>query len=299
MSQPLKVLVTGASGFIGRGFLLALSRHEVRGLCFARPGPGLTPVDLRDPVAVAAELEDFRPDWVVHCAARPSVDWCEENPEEARALNLDPTVALAEECARLGAGLAFLSTDYVFAGESGPYGETDPVRPINAYGRLKLAAEESIRGRLDRHLIARSTNVYGYDPQSKNFLMGVLPRAARGETVAVAEDQLGTPTLVSDLCEAVVGLIERGASGTFHVVGCEQADRLSWARAAARAFDIDPGRFFGQPTSALKQSARRPLRSGLRSEKLQEALGRRLHGVVDGLDSMRRGWGGAPPVATW
>lgn len=299
MSQTLRIMVTGASGFIGRAMLGMLSRHTVRGLCFAHPEPGLVSVDFRDRGALGAAVKGFGPDWVVHCAARPSVDWCEENPEAARALNLDPTVALVDECARLGAGLAFLSTDYVFDGESGPYGEADLARPINTYGRLKLSGEKVIRDRLDRHLIARTTNVYGYDPRSKNFLMAVLPRAARGETVAVAEDQFGTPTLVTDLCEALIALIEAGESGTFNVVGSEQADRLTWARAAALAFGIDPGRFVGRSTASLGQAASRPLRSGLRSDRLQGALGRPLHGVEDGLDRMRQDWGGAPPVAEW
>jgi len=244
-------------------------------------------------------VRDLRPEWVIHCAARPTVDWCEQHPEQAAALNLDATLVLARECAKVGAGLAFISTDYVFDGEAGPYAEGDAVRPINVYGRLKLDAEAGIRGECPRHVIVRTTNVYGYDPLSKNFVMGVLPRVARGELVAVAEDQMGTPTLVDDFSAAVLTLLRRGFEGTIHVAGPEHVDRLHWARAAALAFDLPPDRFVGKTTAELAQRAPRPLRSGLRTELLQGILRTPLRGLQDGLSRMRQVWGATPPVAEW
>lgn len=295
----MRIVVTGASGFIGGCLMREPAGMELRGLCFRREVPGLLALDLRDTAAFRALLREYRPDAVVHAAARPSVDWCEEHPAEARTLNLDVPLRLAEACAGVEAALAFISTDYVFDGAAGPYAESAAPRPVNVYGRLKLEAERGIQQRLTRSLVVRTTNVYGYDPTSRNFLMGVLPRAARGETVALAEDQWGTPTLVEDLCAVLIELLLQGAWGTFHVTGPDFVDRLEWARAAARAFGVDPRRFVGLQTSELAQAAPRPLRAGLRSERLPVALSGRLRGLEAGLAAMRSRWGGAPPVAAW
>ncbi len=150
--------------------LLKAFRDETTiGLCFSNTRPGLISLDLRRKDLVERFLDESRPDVVIHCAARPSVDWCQNNREEARALNVTPTLTLASECARFGAKLVLMSSDYVFNGEKGPYSEEDTVSPINEYGRLKLEAEEGVVKLLDDHLIVRTTNIYGFDRESKNF----------------------------------------------------------------------------------------------------------------------------------
>jgi dTDP-4-dehydrorhamnose reductase len=285
-----KVLVTGASGFIGREFLRGFGERAT-GTCFRHARPGLIAVDLRDRAALRSLLADLAPGAVVHCAARPGVDWCEENPDEARALNAAPAIDLAEACAESGARLVFLSTDYVFDGAAGPYGESAAPCPINVYGRLKLEAEEGIRARLPGgHLIVRTTNVYGYDVESKNFLMALLPQLARGERVKVAADQWGTPTLVADLCRVTRELLESGATGTVHVTGPDYVNRVQWARAFAEAFGFDPALLVGAATEELGQAARRPLRAGLVSERLGSAVAAPPRALAEGLASMRHEW---------
>src|SRR5689334_9592035 len=270
----MRIVVTGASGFIGRCFLQTLNDHGTAGLCFSHVKPGLIRLDLRDKSATAAFLKDYRPDAVIHCAARPTVDWCEQHPEEARALNVEPTITLAGACAELNAALVFISTDYVFDGLGGPYKESDCTNPINVYGKLKLEAEGEIQKRMDRCIIARTTNVYGFDLESKNFLMGILPRLARGEQIVVAEDQTGTPTHVKDLCSAIGELLTQGAAGIFHIVGPDVVNRVEWAQAAARKFALDPDLVIGAVTEELGQPAPRPKQAGLISEKLPARLSR-------------------------
>lgn len=289
----MRILVTGASGFIGRTCLRELSRHEIAGTFRSRPRPGLVHLDLLDPDEIRALLESLRPDAVIHCAARPSVDWCEENPAEARRLNLDTTRRLLDECDRIEVRLAFLSTDYVFDGKSGPYDETATTNPINEYGRIKLEAERALLSSRGRHLVVRTTNVYGYDRESKNYLMAILPQVARGEPVRVAADQLGTPTLVTDLCRTIGGLLEGPESGVVHLAGPETMDRVEWGRRAARMFGLDPTLITGAATSNLGQPAPRPLRAGLVCRRLGSSESQGMSTLAEGLAQMKRDWEGA------
>ena len=295
----MRIIVTGASGFIGKCFLDTFSDETVAGTCLSRPGRGLTRLDFRDRSSVEEFVTEFRPDVVIHCAARPTVDWCEDHPDEARSINVGATEALADACARVNAKLVFLSTDYVFDGVSGPYSEDDRTNPINVYGRLKLEAEQSIQRRLKSSLIVRTTNVYGFDLQSKNFVMGILPRLARREEVPVAVDQFGNPTLVHDLCSTVRELVASGASGIFHVVGPDYVNRVDWARAVASVFDLDPDLVVAMTTEELNQSAPRPRRSGLTSNRLNSVIREPLSSLVQGLSLMKRQWDGSPPIESW
>ncbi len=259
----MRIIVTGASGFIGKYFLDTFSDETVAGTCLSRPGRGLTRLDVRDRSLVEEFVTEFRPDVVIHCAARPTVDWC------------------------------------VFDGVSGPYSEDDRTNPINVYGRLKLEAEQSIQSRLKSSLIVRTTNVYGFDLQSKNFVMGILPRLARREGVPVAVDQFGNPTLVNDLCSTVRELVASGASGIFHVVGPDFMNRVEWARAVARVFNLDPDLVVAMTTEELNQPAPRPRRSGLISNRLNSVIRKPLLSLVQGLSLMKRQWDGAPPIELW
>jgi len=290
LRNALKVVVTGASGFIGRQFLTAFQDYDVTGLCFSHPRPGLVAVDLRDADAVRSTLDNLQPNVIIHCAARPSADWCELNPQEARALNFAPTELLAKESARLGATIVFLSTDYIFDGTSGPYCEMDMPNPINVYGRLKLEGEQAIRAITPNHIIVRTTNVYGFDPESKNFLMAILPQIERGKHLNVAMDQCGNPTLVSDLCYVIRELVLKRATGTFHVTGPDLVSRLEWLEAAVRIFGLYYDLVSGVPTSELDQPAPRPKKSGLVSSRLQSFITRPPVGMEEGLTIMKRQW---------
>lgn len=283
----MKVLVTGASGFIGRACMRVFAGHELLGTFKSNAAPGLEQIDLLKADDVTGLVSRFGAKAIVHCAARPSVDWCEENPDEGRRLNVDASLNLLRAADSVGARMAFVSTDYVFDGQGGPYDEADAVNPINGYGRLKLEVEEALLAGGARHLIVRTTNVYGYDHRSKNFLMALLPRLAQGEKAAVAQDQFGTPTHVEDLCATMRALLEREVGGVVHVAGPDLVNRVEWLRAAADNFDLDASLVSGHETNQLAQAARRPLRAGLKTSRLAR-LGLPIpRGLREGLAHMR------------
>src|ERR1051326_4427207 len=124
---------------------------------------------------------------------------------------------MAEEAKKLGALLVHYSTDYVFDGaKHGAYVEDDPTEPLSVYGKTKLAGEEAIRNAGCRHLILRTSWVYG--PRGKNFFLTIAAKAAAGENLRVVDDQRGVPTTSRFLAEETAALVKKDATGTLHLV---------------------------------------------------------------------------------
>lgn len=246
--------------------------------------PGALPVDLTDAVAIRQSVRDARPDVVVMAAADANVERCEREPAASRAINVDAvrTVAMAA----LDAVLVVFSSEYVFDGRAGPYAEEDAVAPINEYGRQKVELEQLARGQA-QHLICRVSGVYGWSPARTSFVAQLVDALRSSRRFAVPADQLITPTPAPDLARAVVELIDGGARGLFHVAGPEVLPRPEFARRAAMAFELDPTLLDAVPTAKLQLAAPRPLRAGLRTEKLTRSLGHGLRPSTEALLAMR------------
>lgn len=249
------------------------------------------PWDLADAAATERLIASAEADWVFCPAALTHVDYCEEHPEEAFRLNRDAPAATARLAARRGAGFVYYSTEYVFDGTAGPYGEDDPVNPVSVYGRSKLEGERRVLEENRKTIALRTTVVYGPDPQEKNFVHQLLRRGRAGERMTVPADQVSSPTYNADLAEASVELAERGLGGVWNVAGTDILDRAAFARLACAVFGIDAGLVTPVSTASLGQSAPRPLRAGLRVERARATLRARLRGVRAGLEAMRAALG--------
>lgn len=276
-------LVIGASGLVGGALLRALGARAV-GTYRTRPRAGLRQLDARERNGIASLVDEVRPRSVFYPAAEPNVDWCEEHPDAAYALNVAPALTALEVARAAGAAFVFFSSDYVFDGRAGPYGEDDPPAPIQVYGRHKLEVEGHVLAA--GGTVVRTTTVYGEEaPPPKNFVLRLISRLRAGERVPVPNDQLATPTWVDELSAAAVAVADRG--GVWHVAGPTLLARDEFARIVARVFGLDETLIDPLPTSELRQRAARPLRSGLRTEKLTAALGRRLLGPDEALPRLR------------
>src|SRR5659263_778091 len=162
--------------------------------------------DVTDPAACRREVDGFRPDVVIHCAAYTAVDRAESEPERTRLLNVEGTRNVARACRERGALMVTFGTDYVFDGlSSRPYREEDPANPLSVYGTTKWAAEQALREEGGDHLLVRTQWMFG--PAGKNFIRTILEKARRGETLRVASDQVGCPTFSRDLAGAVRTLL--------------------------------------------------------------------------------------------
>ena len=231
------ILLTGKNGQVG--FELARTLGSV-GTVHAHDRATL---DLANPDALRAACRALKPDLIVNAAAYTAVDKAESEPQLAHAINARAPGVLAEEAKRLGAVLVHYSTDYVFDGtKRTPYVETDPVNPVNEYGRSKLAGEQAIGAVGCKHLIFRTSWVYG--PRGKNFLLTMLALAKTREEIRVVDDQHGAPTtsafLAQSTLQALRSIPSQGvSSGIYHLTA---GGETTWCHFAGEIFRLCAGR---------------------------------------------------------
>ena len=219
MARHPQVLITGAGGQVGHALrpLLPDARFATRADLDITDRPGVTR---------AAQGTDV----IVHLAANTHVDWCEQNVDEAGSVNSAGTANVAQAAREAGARVIYVSTDFVFAGDSdGEYSETDTTSPVNVYGATKLAGEAHLDPTDD--LTVRSSWIFG---EGHNFVRTILQLADEGP-LRVLDDQRGRPTAAVELARALVFLINEEATGTIHVAG--DGDPATWAELAEVALE--------------------------------------------------------------
>ena len=284
----MRILVTGANGFLGRSLLAQEGAAEWVGCGrgAATVGAPYWRLELTDRDAVAALVDEVAPDWVVNAAAMTNVDQCEADADAARRANVEIVDHLVTVCGDTGVGLVQISTDYVFDGAAGPYAEGDATNPLSNYGRLKLESESLLWG-LERALVVRTLWLYGYVPGTgANFTIWSLKTLAAGAPLRVFADQWGNPTYVPDLARTLIELCQAEASGLFHMGGATFMTRHDLALALADFFDLDSALVQPVPTGEVGLKAERPLRSGLKTDTLEAILGRRPLDFFEGLERM-------------
>jgi dTDP-4-dehydrorhamnose reductase len=266
----VKVAVVGASGQLGSSLCAVLEEGglECEPLSHDR-------LEVADPDSVAEVLRAVRPDAVVNTAAFHRVDACEDDPQQAFAVNALGALYVARACREVGARCVYVSTDYVFDGaRAEPYTEDDRPNPLNVYGASKLAGEHLVLQTCPDALVVRVASLFGgrgARGKGTNFVLTVLDRAGRGETLRVVDDVRMSPTYTVDAARAVVQLVRRGASGVFHVVNEGACTWYELARTVVRAAGLDVP-VEPVPQSAYPSRARRPANSALSAARLA-ALG--------------------------
>ncbi|HNA61159.1 MAG TPA: SDR family oxidoreductase [Elusimicrobiota bacterium] len=287
------ILVTGASGLLGSNLLLDFKKagREVAGVYGVHPvtlaGVKTGPLDLLDNAAVDAALKALRPTWVVNTAAATNVDWCEDHPVDARRLNGEAPGLLADAARRGGARFIQISTDAVFDGQRGLKDESHAPAPINVYGRTKWEGENAVRTACPGAVIVR-TNLYGWNAQPKSSLAEwMLSRLESGQAFPAFQDIEYSPLLVNDLGDLLLSLIDRDASGTFHVAGSEPLSKWDFARRLAGVFELSAAPIQPARATDVGLKAPRPRFLSLNVKKAEGFLGRPLPRVEEGLRRFR------------
>lgn len=273
----MKLLIFGRSGQLAKALATALQgEHAFQVTILGRPD-----LDLGDFAALKASISEARPDMIINLAAYTAVDEAEENPLEAFRINGEALGVIGDAAAAVDCPVVHISTDYVFDGRKRhPYHPDDPPNPRTVYGASKLAGERALTATQPRHVIIRTSWLYG--AEGANFVDTMLRLGATRDRLSVIDDQRGCPTTVDDLADTIIAItrhITIGRSsdwGTFHYCGSGEATWFSFAKAifeeaAPHGWSIP----IVQPTTTAAFNAKvpRPAYSVLDCSDLCEAYG--------------------------
>ena len=283
-----RALVIGAAGQVGEHLVRALQKkgQTVVGADLIDSAAEILALDICNREDVNRLIESKHPEVVYLPASLTNVDYCEQHPRESLQVNVVGVENVLRAVNKSGARLVYFSSDYIFDGEDGPYTEDATANPVNEYGRQKLIAEHLIALLARDFLIVRTTIVYGWESQGKNFIFRLLRSLQGKDKVRVPVDQIGTPTFAPNLAQATVELAASPLQGVFHLAGTGRVSRYEFACHAARAFGLNEGLIQAVQTSDLRQPARRPLKAGLTPLKAQSVLKTPLTSYQDGLTEM-------------
>jgi len=260
-SAVRKLLVTGAGGRLGSQ-VCALAPAEWSVTPLTR-----VEVDLTDTRGTVAAIEQAEPTVVIHCAAWTGVDAAEGDPQSAMQANGLGTWNVAVACARAGARLLHVSTDFVFDGLKGaPYREDDLTGPLSAYGRSKLAGEVNVRTLLADYLIVRTQWLFG--PGQSGFAQTMLRLAGERDEVPVVADQFGCPSYTPDVAVALLSLAAGSLRGVCHAANSGVCSWFDLAWVLLEAAGQDPGKLRRISRTEWQARAPRPASSALDTARL-------------------------------
>lgn len=226
----MHILITGANGQLGKALQRTLVGHTLALV-------DLPEVDVTEPTALPVVMEQEQPDVVIHCAAYTDVDGCARDPVLAHRVNALGTQNVALACQSAGIPMVHISTNEVFSGDNpAGYEEWMPLSPRNPYGISKAAAEGYVQAVLNRYYIVRTAWLYA--PGGRNFIHAILRRAREDGAIRVVTDEIGNPTNVADLADAIARLITTGHFGVYHFVNSGACSRWAFANEILRQLDL-------------------------------------------------------------
>ncbi len=240
-----KLLVTGASGFLG-GHLCAIAPRRgwrVIGTYYHHPvsWPEVETValDLCDRTAVQLLLNQIRPDAVIHTAAWSKVNQCQQHPEVAYAANVTASIVLADECAQAQIPFIFTSTDLVFDGNHAPYREADPYSPVSVYGQQKAEAEQRILEHYENATICRLPLLFGAaTPTADCFLQSFAQTLRAGRPLNLFTDEFRSPVSATATAEGLLMVLECSVRGILHLGSRERLSRYEMGLQMVKALDL-------------------------------------------------------------
>ncbi len=292
-----RILITGANGLLGQKLAELFSRETGYELLLTSKHPDpvfiheqvdYSPLDITAKRDVRSLALSFNPDVIINTAAHTGVDSCEVHRELSWKVNVTGVENLIDAAKRIRAKIIQISTDYVFDGANGPYDETARPNPLNYYGKTKLASENALRISELPYIIVRTIVLYGTGQQvRRNFALWLLGCLQEKKPVMVAEDQVGSPTLVDDLAYGIIKLVERNREGIYHISGSELISRYDFAVKLANVFGLDKSSLTPVKTARLNQVAARPLKSGFITLKTEAELGLRTMNAEQGLQTLK------------
>lgn len=257
-----KILITGGGGQLALSFY-SMFQNKYQIFCLPRKQFDVTNIN-----QIKSVLQKYNPDTILHCAAMTDVDGCEKDPTLAESVNSQSIKKIVDV---FKGDFLYISTDYVFDGSCGPYEETDTPNPINIYGKTKLLGERILQKNSKNWTIIR-TNVL-FDLQSEaSFLSWVINSLKEEKDIEVVDDQLNNPIWVNDFSYVIDLVIDKDIKGLFHIGSNKIYSRYEFAIMIAKVFELNYKKIHPMKTEKLNQIAKRPLKSGLKFDKLSSEI---------------------------
>ncbi len=239
-----RVLITGTAGFLGGALASRASSRWKTHLAYhstlidANAADGVVKLDVTDGEAAKRAIHDVAPDVIVHAAALTDSNYCAENRETAREVNVTGAGNMARAAEEIGARLIYLSTDLVFDGEGRYYTEEDSPTPVCFYGQTKLEGEQAVSSLCSKSCIARTALIYGFSSNSSRcFTEVMIENLGKGKKLTLFTDEYRTPVYIGNICDMLVELVDKeDARGVFHIAGPERLSRFDFGRELVEAF---------------------------------------------------------------
>ena len=286
------IFILGGSGYIGRHLYRHLEDrgYPVKGSCCTSPKAGLIPFDLETDRFPPAGLTLSGMSHVILAAASTTkIDEAGRHYARHFAVDAVNTGRLLETVKAAGIIPVFISTDFVFNGKKGHYSETDPVDPVNGYGRIKAATEKQIQENFRQYLIIRVGKVFGLTPGDGTLVTALVEGLRRGQAQNCALDQQFTPVLISDLTAFIEQAIRTSLSGTYHLASIRPTNRHRIALAAAEVFGFDRRLIKACRINELGLPEKRPLKIDLDVSRALALTGKSLSGIQSILTELKTG----------